>query len=1111
MSPAVEERRLLTILFADLSGFTALSSALDPEEVGEVVSIGFEHLSNPIVEHGGTVLKYEGDLIIAMFGFPSTHEDDPERAIKAGLEMLNLVPQVNEALSRRLRRKTALGLHIGINTGTVFVGEIGSATKREHTIMGDPVNITARLKDIAQDGEVIVAEPVFRAARYLFEFEALPPVELKGIRGPVRIFKPRRLKEKPDPKRGIAGLHSPMVGREEEFDQLLTAVEKLGAGRGGVFFVLGNAGLGKSRLYAELLTHLSTSPAPVTLLFGRCFSYGENVPYLPFLHVLESLFDISEHDSMKSFKGKIVAKTKALCPGNWEELVPYLSYVFSVRGAEESEDKVKYLDAQGLKTQIMLSIKKLLATLAQDKPVLLVIDDYHWIDNESLDLIESIFGTADRPPVLLLALSRIEKDKPGYRTKENLRPRLGPDFREIVLKPLDDRATLLLVSNLLKIVGISEEFIRKILAQAEGNPFYAEEIIRSLIDSGVLVYKDGIWKLTAEVASVRIPDSVQALIATRLDRLEQETKSILQVASVIGRNFYERILERLCQIDNLMLSLQLATLEDFEYIVKSKQQPEPEYAFRHPLITEVIYNGLLKKRRKELHRKTGEIIEELYPDRLDELTEVLAYQYGNSDNLKKGVEWSLKAGRKAKAQFANEEAIRYFRQVIALADEGSTGAETARLEAHEALGDIYLIQGRHELGVEAYRKMFSHAGRDRVLQSKSKRKTAELYHRMNRMDDALRELAEAEQMLTLKTAPDIVEAVEVQIARCATNRSRAEFGEARRDGEKALALLEADAASNQPQIAEATRKRLRAAALRNLANAYYMSGDIVKGPELLKESLRLAEELGDKLSIARTNNSLGNFYSDAGRFDQAIEAYMTYYNTSKEVGYAAGVEAASSNLGILYLDLDQDAVAIKHLEEGLRVAEETNDRHGIGHTRFVLGAVYLARIEDYVKAEQYLMDAKTILEDGGNRITLADLYSKITDLRIAQKRQDEKETTEYAEKSLHLAEKAGAKGLLAYIHRVFGKLYAAQSRIPEAEGKLRQSINAYLELAQPKYAADTCLEYAKLLQDWDARGVRHEDSADVYFDRAAQLYGDLKLTARVKLVATSRRGTAPAF
>ncbi len=727
-----EERRLVTILFADLSGFTKLSHSLDPEDVHELANCIFEYLNKPIIKHGGTIHKYEGDLVIALFGLHESHEDDPERAIKASLEMMVVMPEINDTLSKKLKTKTDLGLHIGINCGTVVAGEVGSSHKKEYTVMGDIVNLASRLKDTAKRGEIIVSEPVFRQSRYLFEYEALAPVSLKGIEETVKIFKPLKIKEKPDPKRGIQGLYSPLVGRDKEFNILKEKVKELQQGRGGVIFITGEAGLGKSRLYKELKESINAPehknignviPAKagiqITVLEARCLSYGETLTYQPFLQILENILGITDVDSIKLVQERLIKGTEKIFSDEYKEIVPYLGYLFSIRFSDELDEKVKYLPPEALKLQILLSIRRLLLTLAKKQPLILVIEDYHWIDSASLELLEFIFEAPEfyqklQPPLLLICLSRPEKEKECYRTQERLKNRLGDNFQEIILSPLDERASTRLTYNLLKIPGIPEEFKDKILSKAEGNPFYIEEILRSLIDAGILVFESGIWHLTSNISFVSIPDTVQAVIASRLDRLESDVKNVLQTASVIGRIFYERVLKYVSGIDNLMLSLYLATLEEFEYIQKlesrklktemeyipkskiSNLKSEIEYVFRHPLIQEVVYNSLLKKRRKELHNRIGECIEKLFAEWLDDFCELLSLQYYSAENWVKAYEYSLRSARKAKSGYLNKQAIEFYDWAI----------KSLRVQEYvlQNIGVIYANFGDYELALEYYNR-----------------------------------------------------------------------------------------------------------------------------------------------------------------------------------------------------------------------------------------------------------------------------------------------------------------------------------------------------------------------------------------------------------------------
>jgi predicted ATPase/class 3 adenylate cyclase len=967
----IEERRLITILFADLSGFTALSSTLDPEDVRDVASTSFEFLNKPIVKEGGTIHKYEGDLVIALFGFPVSHEDDPERAVRAALEMMKLLPDINAAVSAKLKRRTDLGLHVGINSGTVVVGEIGSREKREYTIMGDAVNLTSRLKDIAQTGEIIVSDPVFRASRYLFDYEARPAVAVKGIAEPVRIFRPQQLKEHPEPKRGIKGITSPTVGREKEMAILKDQVGRLSRGRGGVCFVLGGAGLGKSRLLEELKKYIENDKLPVTVLEGRCLSYGENITYWPLLLILESLFGVTENDTRKIFQEKLVKKAKEIFPETWHEHVPYLGYLFSIRFSDESDEKVKYLDAQELKVQIRLTIKKMLEALARVRPLLLVIDDYHWIDRETLELLEFLFapsvpGATDTafPPILLLALSRIEKDVPPYQTREALKKARAEDYREIILTPLPEEATSRMLYNLLNIPGFTEGFKDKIQIKAEGNPFYIEEIVRALIDSGVLLLDSGVWRLTADVKALPVPNTVQAVILSRLDKLEHDVRDVLQMAAVVGRNFYAPVLEQLCGLDSLMLSVVLATLEDYEYITESKKEPENEYAFRHPLLQEVAYGSLLIKRRRELHRKVGDLIERLYPDRRDEFTEILAYQYAASDDKDKAREWLLKAGRKAKDRYANDEAIRYFQKVVELNSPEGADSAVELAVVFEALGDIACVKGENDAALKYYDEVYRLAQGDKITAARAQIRSAEVHNNRAEYRRALELLEIAGQDLTGATAREAAELAEIGVKRSDLYSALGDVKRAIREAEQALET--ADRLARDGQVEPKAIDRIRNDALNHLGWIYREQGDYDRAIEYYRKAQRIAEAAGDKGWIARSFNNLGVVYKDKNDYSQAVDFFDKCLKVAQAIGFKGMVGAVNLNLGTVYSDLGEYDRTIELYQNYLAICQETGDKHGAGMAYNNLGIVYKDR-GDYDRAIECYATYLRIAEEIGSK------------------------------------------------------------------------------------------------------------------------------------------------
>ncbi len=1132
MSPVQEERRLLTLLFADLSGFTGLSSKLDPEEVREVANLCFEHLNKAIIGQGGTIHKYEGDMVMALFGLPSSHEDDPERAIRASFAMFELLPEVNRALTARLKKPTDLGLHVGINSGTVVVGEIGSAEKREYTVMGDAVNIASRMKDLAGRGEIVVSEPVFRASRYLFEYEAREPVAVKGIDEPVRTFRPTREKAKPEPKRGIKGLFSPLVGREKELAALRESVARLAEGHGGMTFILGDAGLGKSRLLAELK---QTLPVPVALLEGRCLLYGEDIPYWPFLQVLEDVFGITDQDPRETLRAKILERVRELCPGEWENMVPYLGHLYSIGFEDGLMAKVKYLDAKGLRTQIFISLRKVLAALSRTQPLLLVIEDYHWMDPESLAFLEYLADAPEPLPLLVLVLSRIEKDKEGHRVRERLKAKLGGACREVVLLPLDPSASSRLAYNLLEIPGLAEGFKENLLAKAEGNPFYLEEIIRSLIDRGALVYTDGIWHLTVDVSTLVIPDTVQAVIAARLDRLERELRDILQMAAVLGRNFHSRLLEVLSGLDRLMLTLFLTTLEEFDFIREARKDPEPEYAFRHPLSQEVAYQGLLKKRRRELHRKAGEAIEELYRDRLEEFTELLAHQYAHSDDPDKALLWLKKAGKKAQAAYANEEAVACFEKIVALLEEAEN-REGELFAACEALGELYSLKGDTGKSIGYYESMERHAGPKGADRARARRLAAWEMHKSGKIPEALKALEEAERYLSGRSEAELLETAEIHTTRCWFYRLLGDTERAIREGETALRVLEVDLGGSRSTLDPALLARTRVNVFNHLGAIYNIQGEYDRAIKLFETCLAVSTEIGDQRKMAASTCNLGVLYHHKGESERALDYYRTFLEICEKIGDAQKTAVALMNMANLYVAFGEYDRSIELYGKAVGITRETGDRIFYATLNGNLGGLYLyrgdiARGLEYIRisyevarevgnkegmgiallnlseahitlkkwgpAKDYLKDAEEIFEATGDKPSLISIYVNRADLQCSGGGTPG-EALENADKAFRLAESLNSQERLGACHWTYGKVYGASGDYQKSGDHFQKAILGFEGNQYRRNLADTCLDYARMLKKAAEAGLRPQGLAESYFSRARGIYQDLKLPHMVQ-------------
>lgn len=397
------ENRLVTALFADISGFTPMSQELPTEDVVEKVNQCFQVLTDAIYHYEGNINKFIGDCVLAFFGAPLAHENDAERAIMAALEMQEKVLELE------------LEISVGINTGMMYFGPIGTKEYHETSAYGHDINLAKRLQEVAQPGQILVGESTYRSTRRAFEFEQLPPLTLRGIAEPVSAYEVLEVLPEPEKIRGIEGLRAEMIGREKEFADLKECADELLAGRGQIISIIGEAGVGKSRLVSELKEYLQRQEGKeVMWLEGRCVSIGESVGYWVFIDILRSYLEFSGEDSTKERREKIVDKMQTLFPQRYEEIVPYIGNLLSVKFGNQWDDRVKHLPAEQLKHQTFSTLRDLFFALAQQKSLLLIFEDMHWADNLSLDLLTLLMDVLSLAPFMLLCVYRPNKEHKSW-------------------------------------------------------------------------------------------------------------------------------------------------------------------------------------------------------------------------------------------------------------------------------------------------------------------------------------------------------------------------------------------------------------------------------------------------------------------------------------------------------------------------------------------------------------------------------------------------------------------------------------------------------------------------------------------------------------------------
>ncbi len=537
------ERRVVTVLFADVVGSTALAEQVGGEAWMAIMNGAFDRITPAIYRYEGTIAQLVGDGLWAFWGAPVAHEDDPVRAVRAALDLLAAARRYAEEV--RCQHSIIFAMRACLNTGPVVLGPVGDDLRYEYTAMGGTVNLAARLKFVAQPMMVLVTEQTHRFVASLFDCEELGPIEVKGRAEPLRVYRVQGLKAEPGRVRGLAGLQSPMVGRDAELKTLVQLGEAVRAGLGRAVLIVGEPGLGKTRLITEWKAAVEAAghvPGP-QWAEGHSLSYGQGLAYHLLLDLIRSLLGISDLADEPEARATLLSFTTDLLGDAAPEVYPYLGHLLMLKLEGEALERVQVLDPQALQVQYLIALRRLLGAMAARRPLVLILEDLHWADPSSIDLLSKLLPLALTSPVLFCLVCRPDRDAPGWKLVTAAREILGGVLTEITLTALSEADSRRLVANLLEIEALPERMRALILKKAEGNPFFVEEVIRMLIDRGAIVRRDGGWVAGAEIEAVDIPDNLHGLLLARIDRLPDEAKHALRVAAVIGRQFPVKVLE----------------------------------------------------------------------------------------------------------------------------------------------------------------------------------------------------------------------------------------------------------------------------------------------------------------------------------------------------------------------------------------------------------------------------------------------------------------------------------------------------------------------------------------------------------------------------------------
>lgn len=653
------ERKRVTVLFADISGSTELVEKMDPEDVISDILPAVDIMSRAVQQFGGTVVKAMGDGIMAIFGAPVALEHHAERACRAALEIQRAVAARQGEDGMPI---AAVRVHIGLASGEVVAGLLGEEGCTTYDAAGFTIHLASRLQAMAPADAIYISDTTYRLVSAQFRVEHLGATRVRGSTEPIsiHILKEPRLDDGSHSRARDRHRRAPFVGRSAELSVLQQAAERLRAGQGGVIGIVGEAGIGKTRLVSEFRRHVTGMD--VNWLEGAALSYGRTLAYWPFLEILHSFAGLDEQDDELDAWQKLEARVVAMFGSEAPDILPYVATLLKLRVRGGLEERVRFLDGEAIRRQIFRSMRLLFERMAKERPTILLLEDAFWMDRSSAALLLHLIPLVDTAPLLFCLVTRGESEGADAHIRMKAAREYHSRYIEIVLEPLSATDAECLIEHLLATSNLPKRYHRAVREASEGNPLFVEELAQSLLlGDGTSARADS--PLQANPVSGRLhfelPASIESVIMSRVDRLQETAKDTLKTASVIGRTFFVRVLSTIIGSEQ-MTQNGLLTLKLAGFILDHRQKPEAECMFKHALVQEATYNSVLHRQRRELHGRTGDAIEQLFGDRLDDLFGLLAHHFACAENWEKAQHYLLKAGDQADRLAADEEALAHF-------------------------------------------------------------------------------------------------------------------------------------------------------------------------------------------------------------------------------------------------------------------------------------------------------------------------------------------------------------------------------------------------------------------------------------------------------------------
>ena len=1062
------EFRPVTVIFANFYGIEEIIRQLGPGRAAEITAIlnaHFSRMQEIIQRYEGVIDKVDsyivGHRIMALFGAPRAHVDDPERAVRAAWEMQARMSAFDEL-------ETSAGVfvlkqRIGINTGRVFAGNVGSDARHEYSVMGDEVNLTARLMSVAQEGQVLISQSTARQAGKRFRLDEKTPVRVKGKSLPVPNYEVRGIIE----RREVGGLtrRSSLVGRDEEWQTVWRVAQQAAGGNCQVLDIHGEMGMGKSRLIEELIDRWN-GQGGATFSAG-CLSYGRHIPYAPWITILREVFGLREGDSDQERCEKITSRLATANP-EWSDWAALFAHLLNVPMPES--DLLRSLDPKLRQQNLQRIVSSLISSESEHHPTLLVVDDIQWVDDVSLTLLNHLTTHIKSHPLLICV---------AYRPEEslNLVAAQQSNHTPVSLEALSEAGSLALLDSQLPIAPEMPQQLKElILKNGQGNPLFIVEMAHALIEN-YLSYdaESGVYRARADLNRVQVPDTVSRVILSRLDRLDEQGRNMLKVASVIGRAFQQWILQSVYPYRTGEAEMKTCLLDLCEKEILDRARVA--YLFRHVMTREVAYESLLYAERRDLHLKIAQSIE-AQSARVDEHIEVLAEHYTLAEDWPQALEYHLKAGHRAQAIYANEDAIHRYQKALEVAQHVPDSL-SAQLIADEGLGDTYQLVGRYDESLESYAR--ARAILDEMpFSSDVQRHRADLCRRTAHVCECKSEYTIAQEWLDRgldalgEDACDL-EAARLYTVRAAVYHRQGNNQEAIQWCERAFQVV------SGVEDEEGAREMAHAAYL--MGEIYRRLGDNDQAVRFAQRSLEIYQSLENVIGQGQAHNTLANAYFEQSHWQKAMEHYLKSLAIKERVGDVYGQGVLAINIGEIYRIMGQLEQALVFYQRSLQVWDELGAMYGKGLIHNNLGAVYL-RLGDLEQAIRHLDQSESLFA----QIPSDDFVAETSRYRaeVALRRGQLDEALTFAECSLKSAMDQGLKADECATRCVLGTIYREEGDLERAEVYLSQSLDMACELDNRYETGRTTLQMG-LLQREQGR----LDKARVSLSQAKAIFEEL--------------------